>query len=197
MPTSAEPTPESEPTPARESTPEPGAARWPAPLALALLLAVVGIGLLRYPSAPDPLPTHWNALLEPDAWGPRSLGAFLAPALIGFIPVVLLWVLPGLAGVQGAALPDTPPPAEHRTVLSLRDAPNAAQLRELTRFCHLLALLIAGLISLVTLLGWFGVSGIWAAVPVWTMVALLLAGVGLGIVRLRRGSAGGGSSLIG
>lgn len=167
------------------STP-PVPARWTAPLAAGLLAAVTVIGVLRFPATPDPMPTHWNALMEPDAWGERSLGGFLAPVLIGFIPVVLLWVMPLLARLQNAPLPEPAAGEEERVLLSLRESPDAVAAAEVARFCHGLALAIATLISLIALLSWFGVTGLAAAVPVWAGVALLFATIGVGTLRLRR-----------
>ena len=172
--------------PAETAPPAEQSARWPAPVALAILLAVVVLGVRRLPAAPDPMPTHWNGLMEPDAWGPKTLGGFLAPVFIGFLPVVLFWVMPRLARMQESARPASDITNDGPTLLTLREPPGTVALNALTRLCHRLALVTATLIALIALLSWFGVTGPIAAVLVWATVATLLVVIAVGIVQLRR-----------
>lgn len=59
-----------------------------------LILLVMGLwGAVLYPNMPDPIPTHWNASGEADAFSPKSVGAvfgqlFIAAAMLLFVLVV-------------------------------------------------------------------------------------------------------------
>lgn len=62
-----------------------------------VIAALIAVDLIAafivYPNLPDPCPTHWNFSGEPDDFGPPWKLAFLVPAIVGGLAVVL-WGLP-------------------------------------------------------------------------------------------------------
>lgn len=75
-----------------DSPEEPQRAPWPVAALLVATAIVVALALyawLRFPAVPDPMPTHWGADGQPDAWEPKSLSGFLTLVLIG---PVIVWV---------------------------------------------------------------------------------------------------------
>ena len=172
--------------PVPAATQRTSSARWPLALAAGLLLAVLLIGLLRFPAVPDPMPTHWNFRMEPDAWGAKSLVAFLAPLGVGVLTVGLFWTIPLLGRLQDAARPPADAAQAERTLLTLREPVGSVPQDALIWFSHRLALLTAVLFALITLLTWFEVTGVLPAVLVSVTVAALLGVIVVGIIRLRR-----------
>ena len=59
---------------------------------LGLILAVSVLSLVRYPLLPDPIPTHWNAQMQPDAWSDKNLLTVL------MLPLVALGTMLIMAG---------------------------------------------------------------------------------------------------
>ncbi|SDT11886.1 DUF1648 domain-containing protein [Microterricola viridarii] len=161
---------------------------WPILAGFGYLLAVAGIGIAHYPAVPDPMPVHFDAAFQPDAWAAKSVGGFLLPVFIGLGATLLMWVLAALLPVLDALGGSQPHPAAGMQ-LSPR-APATTQTLLLTRrMLERLALSVALLIGTVALLTWFGVPG-WAA-P-WAFILLMGGFLGVlafgvvGIVRSER-----------
>jgi uncharacterized membrane protein len=58
-------------------------------LTLAVLLLLCGLALWYQPLLPDPVPTHWDALGQPDGWTPKPWGVWMMPAILGGLTVIL------------------------------------------------------------------------------------------------------------
>jgi len=65
---------------------------------LGLLLVATGFAIVavRYPSLPDPMPSHWNIDGQVDGWMPKFWGAFLIPIVMTAIWLIFL-VLPRIS----------------------------------------------------------------------------------------------------
>jgi uncharacterized membrane protein len=66
-------------------------------LSIGLVIAMLLVSLVAYPSLPDRIPTHWNIKGEIDAYGSKTWAAFLSPALmLGLLGLfaVLPWLSP-------------------------------------------------------------------------------------------------------
>ncbi|MFH1408425.1 MAG: DUF1648 domain-containing protein [Nanoarchaeota archaeon] len=61
-----------------------------------IIIAIFAFSFYLYPTAPDELPTHWNAQGEVDDYGSRFTALFLMPLLIVFVYLMLLF-LPKMA----------------------------------------------------------------------------------------------------
>ncbi len=67
---------------------------------LVILLMTVAVAMWRYPQLPERIPTHWNAAGQADGWHPKSPLLLLSIVLMmGYMHVVFLWLLVGLAEV--------------------------------------------------------------------------------------------------
>lgn len=65
--------------------------RWIRRFAVALTAAVAIALLVRYPSLPDTIPTHFNAAGQADAWGSRS-SVFILIAIFVVIVAGITWL---------------------------------------------------------------------------------------------------------
>jgi len=170
---------------------------WPHLVALATLAVTLIVGLLVYPSAPDPMPVHFDGGLQPDAWAGKNLGGFLSPVFIGAAAAVIFWI----AAVCLPLSVRTPSDEESRTPvsgpasttqLSLRSDVSVATAEATMRLLGHLTIATAGLISILALATWIGV-------PAWMAPLLLpvlmgaffgsLAGSSLRVFRAQRGLA--------
>jgi uncharacterized membrane protein len=61
-----------------------------------LVIAAVALGFLVYPSLPESVPIHWNAVGEADGYGPSWVGAFLFPLGMALV-LLFLVVVPKIA----------------------------------------------------------------------------------------------------
>lgn len=121
-------------------------------LALIILLLMGLWGAVLYPTLPDPIPTHWNASGEADAFSPKSVSAVFGPLFIA--AAMVLFVL-----------------AVHVGVSRMRhQVPSERRAQDLT-FGYVNLSLVA-LISWVSYAGWYGLS----LGPLFIVFALL-AGV--------------------
>ena len=77
---------------------------------LALVFIGVVAALVKYPSLPDPVPTHFDINMQPDAWSPKSLGVVLTVPLINLGALAILW-LSGIAFVKAKLQIDPASPA--------------------------------------------------------------------------------------
>lgn len=65
--------------------------KWLRIVAIAVTIGAVLFTLARFPLLPETIPTHFNALGEPDAWGPRSSVLILA-AVATVMTAALAWL---------------------------------------------------------------------------------------------------------
>lgn len=61
-------------------------------LAAVVIFASVAVALIKYPSLPDPLPTHFDINMNPDAWSEKSIGVVLTMPLINLGTMIVLAV---------------------------------------------------------------------------------------------------------
>jgi uncharacterized membrane protein len=61
-------------------------------IALVIVFASFVIILAAFPSLPDPLPTHWDINMEPDAWGPKTVITVLLMPLCNLGTWALMWL---------------------------------------------------------------------------------------------------------
>ena len=89
---------------------------------LAVILAGAVAALVRYPLLPEIIATHFDAQMEPDAWGPKTLGNVLALPLINLGTLLLMFVT-GIAFVKAKLQIDPQNPAlsfaQHRSYRKL------------------------------------------------------------------------------
>jgi uncharacterized membrane protein len=62
-------------------------------VSLIIVFASFVVILARYPSLPDPIPTHWGFDMEPDAWMPKTAGTALLMPLLDLGAVALMWLV--------------------------------------------------------------------------------------------------------
>ncbi|MDR2771539.1 MAG: alpha/beta fold hydrolase [Clostridiales Family XIII bacterium] len=60
--------------------------------ALIIAFASFAVALARYPALPDPIPTHWDLNMAPDAWSSKSLGTVLLMPLFNIVTVAIMWL---------------------------------------------------------------------------------------------------------
>jgi uncharacterized membrane protein len=166
-----------DPTTARAEHPARRPPVWPHLVALLIVAATLVVGLVVYPSAPDPMPVHFDAALQPDAWADKSLGGFLLPVIIGAAVMAIFWIVAACLPLAGTTRSDgdTHPPAAASTwstQLSPRREVTAATLDATGRLLGNLTIATAVLIAVVALTTWLGVPA-WMA-P-WLLPVLMAA----------------------
>ncbi|MCL1951187.1 MAG: DUF1648 domain-containing protein [Oscillospiraceae bacterium] len=77
---------------------------------LAVVAACAAATLVKYPSLPEVIPTHFDINMEPDAWSPKSLGTVLAVPLVNLGTLLLMFVT-GIAIVRAKLQIDPQRPA--------------------------------------------------------------------------------------
>lgn len=193
------------------TTPIPAARRWPYVVALASMVALIGLGFAVFPSAPDPIPVHWNAAFEPDRWAPKSLGLFLAPVWIGAGCVVAMWILAVViqptdrsarraGGTSNAAEATdatadsdaTQPVGPPRQQLSPRPPMGPREVIAGRRLLEYIAIGVAGLVFVIACVTWFDVPdairGWLAPITITAFLALIAMGA-VPVVRASRAPA--------
>jgi len=129
---------------------------------LAVILAGLVAALVRYPSLPEIIPTHFDIHMEPDAWAPKTLLNALALPLINLGTLLLMFVT-GIAFVKAKLQIDPQHPAlsfaQHRAYRRLMGHAFGC-----LTFC--MALMMA-LVGLPTLFEGF-------QVPFWIILTLIL-----------------------
>lgn len=73
-------------------------------LCLALGVAAIVTGALRYDALPERYPTHFGFSGEPDAFGTKSWGTVLGPLVIGQLSAMVLFVLALAIPGKGACI---------------------------------------------------------------------------------------------
>ncbi|MGG7464961.1 DUF1648 domain-containing protein [Plantibacter sp. YIM 135347] len=152
--------------------------RWPFLVGLAIMIATLVIGVLRYPSVPDPMPVHFDAAFQPDRWAPRSFALFLTPAVVGAVVLVVLWIaaaaipLTARAGARGASTASSTP----MTQLSPRPRPTMQALVETIRMMEHLAIATSLLLGISAVATWIDVP---AWVSPWLLPVMLVAYLGI------------------
>jgi len=58
-----------------------------------LILLSFILALVFWPAMPDKMITHWNALGQPNGWGPKCMGLLLMPFVLLFL-YILFWLIP-------------------------------------------------------------------------------------------------------
>ena len=61
-------------------------------LALLAIVAAFVASIIFYPQLPDPMPIHWNTAAQPDNYSSRLIGAFLLPAIMLGVYLLLLFL---------------------------------------------------------------------------------------------------------
>lgn len=168
---------------------------WPHLVALAILTATLVVGLLVYPSAPDPMPVHFDAALQPDAWAAKSLGGFLLPVIIGAAAVVLFWIVAACMPLARTTRTDndTDPPATvstWSTQLSPRPEVTVATVNATGRLLADLTIATAALIAVVALTTWLGVPGWMAPWLLPVLMAVFFGSLARSCVRVFRTQRG-------
>ena len=64
--------------------------KWWYALSALIILAVAALSLVKYPSLPAQIATHWGFDMKPDAWADKSLWAVLMMPVVALIMVVVL-----------------------------------------------------------------------------------------------------------
>jgi Predicted membrane protein len=62
-------------------------------ISLLIVLISFVIMLAKYPSMPDPIPTHWDINMQPDAWKDKSLGTVLLMPIFNLGMVIFMWLI--------------------------------------------------------------------------------------------------------
>lgn len=170
---------------------------WPHLVALAIIAATLVVGLVIYPTAPDPMPVHFDARLQPDAWESKSLGGFLLPVIIGAAVVVVFWIaavgLPRTGTTRPAADggPSTTAQAP-RVQLSPRPAATAATMQATMRLLGDLTIATAVLIAVTALTTWVGVPEWMAPWLLPVLMTTFFGSLALSCVRVFRAQRGPG-----
>ena len=156
--------------------------------AVAVLLAVMPVGVAVYPGVPNPTPVHWNAAGEVDRYAAKSVWTVFGPVLIGLGAVALLFActfLVRLAPLRAAAI-DAPADRDRRT---------ARQRSLMSSLLGQLAVVVAVLIGWLTIVGWLAPrsAGLMVA-GVVLLLMLLLAVIVIFAVRYRSAVASWGAT---
>jgi len=129
---------------------------------LAVILAGLVAALVRYPSLPEIIPTHFDINMEPDAWAPKSLGIVLAIPLINLATLLIMFVT-GVMFVRAKLQIDPQKPAlsfaQHRAYRKLMG-------HAMGSLTFSIALMMA-LVELPTVFEGF-------SIPFWIVIALIL-----------------------
>ncbi|WP_411556857.1 DUF1648 domain-containing protein [Plantibacter sp. MPB07] len=178
-----------DPTTTRPEWPPRRPPVWPHLVALVIVAATLVVGLVMYPSAPDPMPVHFDAALQPDAWSDKRLGGFLLPVIIGAAVVAIFWIVAACLPLAGTTRSDVDPhppttASTWSTQLSPRPEVTAATLDATGRLLGDLTIATAALIAVVALTTWLGVPA-WMA-P-WLLPVLMVAFFGSLAVSCVRG----------
>ena len=56
-----------------------------------IVLASFVIALVKYPTLPDSIPTHWDFNVQPDAWKDKSVGTVLIMPVINLLMFIVTW----------------------------------------------------------------------------------------------------------
>ncbi len=168
---------------------------WPHLVALVIVAATLVVGLVVYPSAPDPMPVHFDAALQPDAWADKSLGGFLLPAIIGAAVVAVFWIVAACMPLAGRTRSDVDPhpPATAptwSTQLSPRPEVTAATLDATVRLLGNLTIATAALIAVVALTTWLGVPAWMAPWLLPVLMAAFFGSLAVSCVRVFRAQRG-------
>ena len=164
-------------------------ARWPHLLALGIVAGTLVIGLLVYPAAPDPMPVHFDAALQPDAWAAKHLGGFLLPAIIGAAVVAIFWIVAACIPLAGTASRDDEPRAAAPTwgtQLSPRPAVTTASIEATMRLLGNLTIATAALIAVLAIATWFGVPSWMAPWLLPLLMAVFFGSLAVSCVRVVR-----------
>ncbi|KQQ49646.1 DUF1648 domain-containing protein [Plantibacter sp. Leaf314] len=178
-----------DPTTAHPDRPVHRSPVWPHLLALGIVAGTVIVGLLVYPSAPDPMPVHFDAALRPDAWVGKNLGGFLLPAIIGAAVVVVFWIVAACVPLAGTTRPDDEPRATASTwatQLSPRPEVTAATMAATMRLLGNLTIATAALIAVLAIATWFGVPSWMAPWLLPLLMAVFFGSLAVSCVRVVR-----------
>lgn len=148
-------------------------------VSLALVFFSLVAALVKYPSLPDPVPTHFDINMQPDAWTAKSLGAVLMTPLLNLGTLVVLW-LSGIAIVKAKLQIDPASPA-------LSFAQHRMYRKRMGHSLGFLTLAIAATVMLP------GLLILWPelSIPFWLVVALPTAAiVPVLVVGVRSGQGG-------
>ena len=58
-----------------------------------IVIASFIVALARYPSLPDPIPTHWGFDMTPDAWSPKTHGVVLFMPIFNLCMLAFMWLI--------------------------------------------------------------------------------------------------------
>jgi uncharacterized membrane protein len=62
-------------------------------VSLIIVISSFVVILVRYPSLPDAIPTHWNFDMEPDAWSPKTVGSALSTPIMSLGMAAVMWLV--------------------------------------------------------------------------------------------------------
>jgi uncharacterized membrane protein len=160
---------------------------------LAAIVASVAASLLKYPSIPDRIPTHYDMRMVPDGWADKSILAVLAMPLANLGILLLVW-LAGASVVKGRLQLDPGDPelsfAQHRIYRR--------------RMGHSLGFLSLSIVALMALLGFSSITPGFG-LPFWAIMALatvpiapvlavtVTSGQGGGLIKVAKSAKGTGS----
>jgi uncharacterized membrane protein len=132
-------------------------------ISLLLVFASFVVALARYPALPDPMPTHWDINMEPDAWSPKSLGAALFMPVFNIAMVAIMWL-------TGALIEKAKLQIDHK-----EPAKSFAQHKKYRRLMgHGIGLLAVALAVMFFILGLQTVFVGFIA-PMWLILAIVIA----------------------
>ena len=167
----------------------------PLELVLMVLLIVPSLILLTYwPQLPERIPVHWNALMQPDRWAPRSWRVLV------LIPLTTLWLQGLLLWVKASMLQMKMPLPAQNTAQYFELKERSVKL--LMRFFDAVRLLLAVLFGTIMLTTIFSaqpslkplerVAGIviWACVPVLVGSVIYVVARSIQLNRQMRGLSG-------
>lgn len=178
-----------DPTTAHQERPVHRSPVWPHVLALGIVAGTLIVGLLVYPAAPDPMPVHFDAALQPDAWAGKNLGGFLLPAIVGAAVVAIFWIVAVCVPLAGTTRSEEGPRAAASTwatQLSPRPEVTAATIAATMRLLGHLTIATAALIAVLALATWFGVPAWMAPWLLPLLMAVYFGSLAVSCVRVVR-----------
>ncbi|MDR1530730.1 MAG: DUF1648 domain-containing protein [Clostridiales bacterium] len=148
-------------------------------ISLIMVFASFVIALVRYPSLPDPIPTHWDFNMEPNGWSPKTLGAVLLMPVFNIVMVGVMWL-------TGVLIEKAKLQIDHK-----EPAKSFAQHKKYRRLMgHGIGVLAAALAVMFFILGLQTVFAEFTA-PMWlTLAIVIVPAIPVCVISVRAGQGG-------
>jgi uncharacterized membrane protein len=149
--------------------------------ALSLIIVFVSfvVTLVKYPSLPEMIPTHWGLNMEPDVWSPKSIGTVLFMPLVSIGMIALMWI-------TGAIIEKAKLQIDYK-----EPAKSFAQHKKYRRLMgHGIGILTVALAVLFSALG-LQTACIGFTVPFWLALTIgIVPSIAVGAIAVRSGQGG-------